>query len=39
MKATLFKEVNCSLSKPSEDSDIREIGLPDIQRPFIWPEN
>lgn len=36
MKATLFKEVGYSLSKLIEDIDIGEIGLPDIQRPFIW---
>ena len=37
MKATLFKEVGYSLSKLIEDIDIGEIGLPDIQRPFVWP--
>jgi hypothetical protein len=36
MKATLFKEVNYSLSKLIEDIDVGEIGLPDIQRPFVW---
>ena len=36
MKATLFKEVGYSLSKLIEDIDMGEIGLPDIQRPFIW---
>lgn len=36
MKATLFKEVGYSLSKLIEDIDIGEIGLPDIQRPFVW---
>src|ERR1700757_3405095 len=36
MKATLFKEVNYSLAKLVEDIDIGEIGLPDIQRPFVW---
>lgn len=37
MTATLFKEVNYSLSKLIEDIDIGEIGLPEIQRPFVWP--
>lgn len=36
MKATLFKEVSYSLSKLIEDIDMGEIGLPDIQRPFVW---
>lgn len=36
MEATLFKQVGYSLSKLIEDIDIGEIGLPDIQRPFIW---
>ncbi len=36
MKATLFKEVSYSLSKLTEDIDVGEIGLPDIQRPFVW---
>lgn len=36
MKATLFKEVNYSLSKLVEDIDMGEIGLPNIQRPFVW---
>lgn len=36
MKATLFKEVGYSLSKLIEDVDMGEIGLPDIQRPFVW---
>lgn len=33
---TLFKEVSYSLSKLIEDIDAGEIGLPDIQRPFVW---
>jgi len=37
MSATVFKEVSYSLSKLIEDIDIGEIGLPDIQRPFVWP--
>jgi uncharacterized protein with ParB-like and HNH nuclease domain len=36
MSATLFKEVGYSLSKLVEDIDMGEIGLPDIQRPFVW---
>jgi len=36
MKATLFKEIGYSLSKLIEDIDMGEIGLPDIQRPFVW---
>ena len=33
---TLFKEVNYSLSKLIQDIEMGEIGLPDIQRPFVW---
>lgn len=36
MEATLFKQVGYSLSKLIEDVDIGEIGLPNIQRPFVW---
>lgn len=36
MKATLFKEVGYSLSKLIQDIEMGEIGLPDIQRPFVW---
>lgn len=36
MKTTLFKEVGYSLSKLIADIDAGEIGLPDIQRPFVW---
>jgi hypothetical protein len=36
MEATLFKQVGYSLKKLIEDIDMGEIGLPDIQRPFIW---
>jgi len=36
MKQTLFKEVGYSLSKLIQDIEIGEIGLPDIQRPFVW---
>lgn len=37
MSATLFKEVGYTLSKLIQDIEMGEIGLPDIQRPFIWP--
>lgn len=36
MKATLFKEVNYTVNKLIDDVDLGEIGLPDIQRPFVW---
>lgn len=36
MATTLFKEVTYSLSKLVEDIQMGEIGLPDIQRPFVW---
>lgn len=36
MSTTLFKEVNYSLSKLIDDIQMGEIGLPDIQRPFVW---
>lgn len=36
MSATLFKEVNYSLSKLIADIDLGEIGLPELQRPFVW---
>ncbi len=36
MKVTLFKEVGYSLAKLIEDIDMGEIGLPEIQRPFVW---
>ena len=36
MGATLFKKVDYSLAKLIEDIDHGEIGLPDIQRPFVW---
>jgi hypothetical protein len=34
---TLFKEIGYSLSKLVEDIDLGEIGLPELQRPFVWP--
>lgn len=36
MATTLFKEVTYSLSKLVQDIEMGEIGLPDIQRPFVW---
>jgi len=36
LAATLFKEVAYSLSKLIEDIEMGEIGLPEIQRPFVW---
>jgi hypothetical protein len=39
MATTLFKEVTYSLSKLVEDIEMGEIGLPDIQRPFVWKNN
>jgi hypothetical protein len=36
MKATLFKKVDYNLSKLIHDIEMGEIGLPDIQRPFVW---
>ena len=39
MATTLFKEVKYSLSKLVQDIEMGEIGLPDIQRPFVWKNN
>lgn len=36
MSSTLFKKVDYSLSRLIHDIDSGEIGLPDIQRPFVW---
>lgn len=36
MSATLFKEVSYSLAKLIQDIEFGEIGLPEIQRPFVW---
>ena len=33
---TVFKEVGYTLSAILEDIDLGELGLPDIQRPFVW---
>lgn len=37
MNATLFKEVKYSLSGLIDGIAMGDIGLPEIQRPFIWP--
>ncbi|RUS93959.1 hypothetical protein DSM106972_094960 [Dulcicalothrix desertica PCC 7102] len=36
MSKTLFKQINYPLSNLIQDIDMGEIGLPDIQRPFVW---
>jgi hypothetical protein len=36
--ATLFKEVNYNLATLIQQIDLGIIGLPDIQRPFVWPD-
>lgn len=37
MGDTLFKEVNYTLGSLMNYIELGEIGLPDIQRPFVWP--
>ncbi|WP_250473097.1 DUF262 domain-containing protein [Caballeronia sp. GAFFF1] len=37
MSDTLFKEVHYSLGGLIHDIGLGRIGLPDIQRPFVWP--
>ncbi|MCS7159453.1 MAG: DUF262 domain-containing protein [Gemmatales bacterium] len=39
MADVLFKKVDYSLKKLIEDIHVGEIGLPDIQRPFVWPRS
>lgn len=36
--ATLFKEVSYNLSTLIQQIDLGVIGLPDIQRPFVWKD-
>jgi hypothetical protein len=36
--ATLFKEVNYNLATLIQSIDMGIIGLPDIQRPFVWQD-
>lgn len=37
MSDTIFESHNIKLKKMMEDIRIGEIGLPDLQRPFVWP--
>ena len=37
MTDTLFKEVHYTLGGLIHDIGLGRIGLPDIQRPFVWP--
>ncbi|MEN2996775.1 MAG: DUF262 domain-containing protein [Acetomicrobium sp.] len=39
MPDVVFKKVDYTLKKLVEDIDLGEIGLPDIQRPFVWPSS
>lgn len=39
MSITMFKEVSYTLSKLLHDIEMGEIGLPEIQRPFVWPNS
>lgn len=39
MADVLFKKVDYSVKKLIEDIHLGEIGLPDIQRPFVWPRS
>jgi hypothetical protein len=36
--ATVFKEVSYNLATLIQQIDLGVIGLPDIQRPFVWPD-
>lgn len=36
MSQTLFKKVDYTLAKLLHDIEFGDIGLPDIQRPFVW---
>ena len=36
--ATLFKDVKYNLQGLINSIDMGTIGLPDIQRPFVWPD-
>lgn len=36
--ATLFKEVSYNLATIIQQIEMGNIGLPDIQRPFVWPD-
>ena len=37
MPDTLFKQVNYDLDSLVKFIELGQIGLPDIQRPFVWP--
>ena len=37
MTDTLFKQVNFTVSLLIDQIELGAIGLPDIQRPFVWP--
>lgn len=37
MSDTLFKQVNYDLGLLVQQIELGQIGLPDIQRPFVWP--
>ena len=39
MTDVLFKKVDYTLKKLLLDIEMGEIGLPDIQRPFVWPRS
>lgn len=39
MAEVLFKKVDYTLKKLVEDIQVGEIGLPDIQHPFVWPRS
>lgn len=36
--ATLFKDVKYNLNSLIQNIDLGTIGLPDIQRPFVWKD-
>jgi len=36
MSETVFKQVNYDLNSLIKYIELGEIGLPDIQRPFVW---
>ena len=38
MSDTLFKQVNYDLDSLVKFIELGQIGLPDIQRPFVWPK-
>ena len=38
MASTLFKEVNYNAGRLIDEIETGEIGLPDIQRPFVWSQ-